>query len=312
MFKKFWGLFKGDEDTLPISNSPKVLTEKEKLDKHILILNKQFSQNLDLVSKSVPHIRKSLLNAISSSSIDEELTYTGLYTLLLGVWIEGRLHKLVYEEGAFNETDRQYIYSGKSIEEKWHKTLEVAFKKFRKIEINQELSSSTTSLGFTHFKIYSEMKVWITKYISPVATLRNKVAHGQWKFLFVSDKKAWKNSYNFTLNETLMKLYPYENYLTIERKFALIKAISLAINNMAVDATKYKTTEFDIAQEKIQEYVNELKSIDRQQFKAYKKNAQDGYKMKADSLRKKEETFIKKIKEEHIKELKTQFILTPK
>ncbi|WP_394136456.1 hypothetical protein [Aliivibrio fischeri] len=313
MFNKIFDIFnKKEEDIKPLDlpSPPQELSDEEKLEAHIRKLSNQFTFNLELVNKSLPHIKKSLQNAIASSAKDEEVTYTRLYTLLLGVWIESRLHKLIYEKGAFNENERKLIYTDKSIEERWYKALEVAFKKYRKIHVNEVLTSQ--NLGFTHFNIFSEMKSWIGEYIAPVATLRNKVAHGQWKYPFSNDSGNWADSYNFRVNQELISLYAKENYLTIECKFELVKLISVAINNMAVDADKYETADFDSIQSKIQANVEELKSIDKTKYNKYKLHTQEGYKKKAESLKEKEMKIIERVKKEVREEIELEFILTRK
>ncbi|EKY4215473.1 hypothetical protein Q6U60_004632 [Vibrio alginolyticus] len=312
MLKRIFSILKKEEDfKIPeLPESPPELSDEEKLEKHIKKLSGQFSLNLELVNKSLPHIKQSLQNAIASSSKDEEVTYTRLYTLLLGVWIECRLHKLIYEKGAFDESERKLIYTEKSIENRWYRALEVAFKKYRKISLDDELTNQ--NLGFTHFTIFNEMKNWLGEYIAPVATLRNKVAHGQWKFPFSNDTGNWLDSYNFKVNQDLISLYAKENYLTIECKFELVKLISVAINNMAVDAGKYETADFDGIQIKIQAKVDDLKSIDKAKYSNYKSHAQEGFKKKAASLKAKEQALIDKAKKEAREEIEKSFILTPR
>lgn len=295
------------EEKKDIPNEP---SEAELLELHVTKLSGYFESNLELVALSIPHIKKNLHTAIASSSAGEEVTYTKLYTMLLGIWTEGRLHKLVYEKGAFNDCERVYIYSGNNLEEKWHKALEIAFRKFRGVELEIELTSET--LGFTHFNIYNEMKGWITSYISPVISLRNRVAHGQWKHPFSNDTGEWSNSFTFKISEQLSTKFYKENYLTVECKFHLVQDISVAINNLAVNAEEYKTGEFDDMYAKVQKQVEKLELIDKKEFIKFKNFSQEGFKKKEQSLKKKQEELIAETQKLMLEQIKKEYTLTPK
>jgi hypothetical protein len=92
-------------------------------------LYKYYVANLRKVDKAFRVTARLLRASIAreESSVTEVLTTS--QTLLLGVWSEARLAKLLYEKNGFSHNERRRVNSAESLLEKWQATVEIGFRK---------------------------------------------------------------------------------------------------------------------------------------------------------------------------------------
>ena len=185
--------------------------------------------------------------------------------MLLGVWCEARLHKLLYEKGAFEEHERQLVYNTKALDQRWKRALEIGLKKSAKIPLSNDITK--TSVGFTKFHIYQEIQDWITEHLSQAITLRNKIAHAQWVWPFGNMQDTWHSSKSFNICSDSISTLKKENLLSTHLKVSLAKEIATTINNLAVDSELYKSDSFDDRYTVVASIAEKLNSVD---YKAYK------------------------------------------
>ncbi|RZI31024.1 hypothetical protein [Pseudomonas orientalis] len=230
-------------------------------------------ENFQQVSKALDLAEKQLRKCIAkpakkdpAEDLANEITCTRLYTLILGVWCEARLHKLLYETSAFSEAERFVVYNTKSIEQRWQAALDIGIKRHASLASTAEISGDT--LGFLRFKIYEEIRNWINLYLSPAMTLRNKIAHTQWVKTFGNMQGEWINSSDFSINQSSMDLLRCENLLTTKLKFELIKEVSITINNLAVDNARFQAADFDERHKVVSAVVLKLKSANYLEYRA--------------------------------------------
>ncbi|EOF8195418.1 hypothetical protein ACK2R2_001214 [Yersinia enterocolitica] len=244
---------------------------------HILKVQGWHSENFLSIRAALEQAKKQLTDIIvKSDSAEGELTFTRLYSMLMGIWIEARLHVLLYENNAFTEEERAFIYNSGTIEKKWSTALAVAVKKSAGLSFSEEITR--TNVGFSTYNIYLEIAGWIEKYFSSSIKSRNKIAHGQWVNPFTSKApgESWDNSNYFKINTDTKRsfLLVNENLLTISEKAKLLLAISAAINNLSVEREDYKVKDFDQHYKEISEHIEKLNNIN---YIDYKNRARQAY-----------------------------------
>lgn len=221
--------------------------------------------NFAAVNSALGNIEKQLRKSLSKNDESGELTFTRLYTMMLGVWCEARLHKLLYEKGVFSEDERCFVYSVSSLDERWQRALELGLKKHLGLNIGDEISKK--KMRFSVFNYYEEIRGWIAEHFAPAITLRNKIAHGQWDKPFTNTQGEWFNTNNFRICGTSIASMKGENVLTTTIKVQLIKEISVTINNLAVDSHVYKAENFDERHGVVLSIIEKLESVDYPAFK---------------------------------------------
>jgi hypothetical protein len=224
------------------------------------------------ITTALEHTEKSLRKFIAKGDEPNEVTFTRLYTMLLGVWCEARLHKLLYEKGAFDEVERGIIYNTKSLDQRWKCALEIGLKKNANVKLTDEITIA--NVGFTKFKIHKEIQDWITEHLAQAITLRNKIAHAQWEWPFGNMQDTWIDSNNFKICGNSISILKKENLLTTSFKVELAKEIATTINNLAVDSKVYKSENFDDRYTVVSSIVDRLNSAD---YKAFKKKVSGTY-----------------------------------
>ncbi|ELA9325559.1 hypothetical protein QUO19_003991 [Vibrio parahaemolyticus] len=232
---------------------------------YILKVKRFHQTNYDSVDKALRHANQQLRKSIASSS-DAELTNTRLYSMLLSVWCEARLHVLLYEDGAFDEVQRAVIYNSDSVELRWKKALHVAVIKNAGLDIDAEISDKNTS--FSLLNIFNKINELIGEYFSSVNRNRNKIAHAQWVTPFTNLQGVWENSSSFSVCETTKTDFQTDNLLTLDLKMKLLKSIAVAINNIAVDSNNYQVQNFDDLYKTIRTHEDRISSIDFPNFKS--------------------------------------------
>ncbi|ASG06390.1 hypothetical protein CEQ50_01975 [Vibrio anguillarum] len=306
MFEKLFRLF-GYEKTRPVTEESENVSKEPTLENHIVKISRYHNDNFSKIEDAISHTQRDLELLIgSSASKDSEDTLNRLNTLMLGIWCESRLHKLVYEKNLFSEDERKFIYSGSNLEEKWKKSLEIALRRHKGLE--NHVALDINSLGFALFQIYSEIKNWIDIHFSPVIRLRNKVAHSQWVFPFMNYQDGWDSSWSFKLCTDSKALLSRENVLTLKYKHELLKRVAIAINNLALANTEYEVQDFDEMYNGITEQANKLGSMKGSDIKNYRDVLIHGHRHKQENKKKASEKAVKNA----IDKLKQEYDFVPK
>lgn len=245
-------------------------------DAYIYKVKDWHQKNFDSVSTALEETRKQLVDTIAKSDDSNlELTFTRLYSMIMGIWIESRIHVLLYENGAFTESERAYIYNANSLENKWKTALSIAVKKSVKLPLDTQLSED--SCDFSIYNIYKKISEWISEYFSKTITYRNKIAHGQWISPFNSTPDVWNNSSDFKISSEWSRnfLIADENLLSIAERGRLLRTICTAINNLSVQRrVDYKAQDFNMHFKLISSHIKKLNNINYQE---YKRNARQRY-----------------------------------
>lgn len=155
-------------------------------------------ENLELLENELGQVKKMtqinlgrLCYEKENASIPEQirkLEYdvlggTRLYTFLLCSWLETRLKKILYENSsaAFTEIERNIIFSRRQMSEKWRACLNMAVCKSYgfAFDVNRmDYFSDFSDLFDADY--YRQVCLYLDD-IKQAITVRNKLAHGQWK-----------------------------------------------------------------------------------------------------------------------------------
>lgn len=245
-------------------------------DAYIFKVKTWHQSNFDSVAKALDEARKQLSNVIAKTEDTTlELTFTRLYSMLMGIWIESRIHVLLYENGAFTEPERAIVYNNNSLENKWKAALTIAVKKSVQLPLHMDLTED--NCDFSIYNIYIKISDWISEYFSKTITYRNKIAHGQWIHPFTSTHDDWQSSTYFKISSDITEgfLIRYENLLSINERKKLLSAICTAINNLAVQRRRdYKAQEFNEHYRIISSHIRNLRDLD---YRNYKNNARASF-----------------------------------
>ena len=250
---------------------------------YISKIRKYHQQNLGQVVDGLRHVEQQLRKSIASSKYeniqDDVLTFTRLYSMLLSVWCEARLHVLIYEENVFTEQERSTIYNKSNFEQRWLAALEIAVKKNGNIQLEYDVNED--NLGIILFTIYERIKIWISGYFSPVIRNRNKIAHGQWLHPFQNTQDEWGNSSSFALCSQSIQDFKKDNILLTNEKIKLFNIICGTINSVAIgdEQKKYNVLSFDDINRKVNSQIKNIEGID---YLAFVKRTQKSYKEQFD------------------------------
>ena len=190
---------------------------------------KYHQENFDAIDSAIKEIDSMLSKTISKNEESLIQPLKRIYGILIGIWAECRLNKLLYEKFGFNDIHRKNIRSGDNIFEQWQISVEIAFcVNYKPEDIFQLPFSARTKLD--------EILKMLEEDLKPIIEIRNKLAHGQWVYPFndectdVEDKK-----YNDLRNE---------NLLTLKWKKKLISRIAVIINNLVISKKDFES-DFD-------------------------------------------------------------------
>jgi hypothetical protein len=208
-----------------------------------------------MLEKAIKTVQRTLRNYIST---DERLNvniHTKILSHLINSWAEVRVLKLVYESGAFDDQEKKDILTCEGVKERWQKALDLAFCKA--FNVNQSnIDSSTVDytarsrrlalLGIIHADLLESNQ------------LRNRIAHGQWKYAFSEDLL----SVNGSLTHRLRK----ENIVKLQMKLAMFKSLAQIIHDLAVSKLTFER-DFDTNYRRIE---NQKMNFHNRKYEDYK------------------------------------------
>jgi len=184
--------------------------------------------NLRAVEAGLERVSRTLRHAVASEDEHAIQTDLRLYALLLAMWGECRLWKLLYEP-AFSDADRALYRAESGHLEKWKKVVEIAFRQHYGVP---RASLSTVTLPHSAFARYTALIDLLSDELSAIITLRNKLAHGQWIYTF--------NEQGESIAQAQMAALRNENALTIQLKRGLIQYLIDTIHDLKVSKKTFE------------------------------------------------------------------------
>ncbi|MFQ5852626.1 MAG: hypothetical protein ACE5JU_18870 [Candidatus Binatia bacterium] len=186
-------------------------------------------ENLRTIDTALQRVTRSLRDAISRSDDETTFAFVRLYALMLGAWAECRLSKLLYEPNAFNESERHCIRERSTQFDRWSVTVEIAFRKHYHVP-RATLSEST--LSHSVYARYSSLVKMLNEDLLPTIQLRNKLAHGQWRYPL--------NSEGDDVAQEQMDVLRNENLLSLQFKRKLLNYLSDVIHDLVVSRPTFE------------------------------------------------------------------------
>lgn len=159
-----------------------------------------------------------------------------LLVLQLGIWSEARFNKLINE---YNITTDEKIFSALELEllglrkqkiAQWQMVINLAFRKHYNIYIGTELS--VDNLGRQKYDEYTNILKIVENYLKSIIEVRNKLAHGYWKYQINDKGDNINNSHLLEISQ--------ENILTIETKFQILKYVAQIIHDLMLTKTTFE------------------------------------------------------------------------
>lgn len=195
------------------------------------------------------------------------LSSTRLYTFLLCSWLEARLNKILYENSsvAFSDTERNCIISCDTMSDKWRNCLNMSVCKSYGFSFNikQKDYSSDFSNGSDHLQYYQKVYTYLDD-IKHAVTIRNRLAHGQWK------TQLNNKGTNFAGVDVNNFFYTYDNIQKLDLLYNVYKIIAEIISSYVVYKDKILTDNFkkDL-EKKIRKIDNFRQRIEKTSFEDY-------------------------------------------
>ncbi|MBN2501598.1 MAG: hypothetical protein JXB38_12525 [Anaerolineales bacterium] len=220
------------------------------------------TENLREVERSISTITLTIRHAISTQNQKQIYSLIRLYSLLLGVWAECRLNKLLYEEKSFSEQTRKKILEQKTLSQKWHKTIELAYRKHYNIKRGVISQLNTSHTAYYRYQTICSM---LDTDLTSIIELRNKLAHGQWVFPL--------NSKLDNVSQKELVALRNENLLSLQFKKKLISVLSSIIHDLVVSKATFER-DFDNHFDHI---VQTKLNLNNRKYSDYEKNMIEKY-----------------------------------
>ncbi|MGR3301870.1 MAG: hypothetical protein ACUZ8I_05135 [Candidatus Scalindua sp.] len=202
--------------------------------------------NLRSIEIALNNTALSARQAISEENQPATASFIRLYALLIGVWAEARLRKLLYERSGFTEDERKRVLTQTSQLEQWQKLVEVAFRKHYGIPQAQLTSNS---LPFTAHARYASLVNILDNYLRVVIEVRNKLAHGQWIYPLNNEGNDVEPNKYTLLNK--------ENLPSLQYKKSLLSSLADIVHNLVVSLPTFER-DFDSNYSRITNTKNNL------------------------------------------------------
>lgn len=183
-----------------------------------------------MIERAIKIVQRTLRNCISQNEEVNVYVYTKILSHLVNSWIEVRLLKLINESGAYVKSQEKNILECNSLERRWQLALDFAFCKAYKInsikKTNKELIPYTARIQ------RQALLDLVNKDLLDSNELRNRIAHGQWKYAFTSNY--------LRINGELTKSLKEENILKIQFRLAMFKSLAQIIHDLAVSKPTFE------------------------------------------------------------------------
>lgn len=178
-------------------------------------------ENLRLIEGAISSVQRTLREYISKSDDKNSEIYTKILAYLINCWVDVRIIKLVYEKNAFNDSEMTQIIGQRSLNDKWKTSLEIAYRKSFHIPNHTQINDTR----------YSMLLDIIDNQLLPSAQIRNRLAHGQWKFAFTNSLQ--------NINPNLTNKIRDDNILQIQLRHKIFKNLSQLIHDLVVSTPTF-------------------------------------------------------------------------
>lgn len=184
--------------------------------------------NLQAVTEGLGHVFRSARHAIAHDNQRVVSTHVRILSCLLGAWSEVRLLKLLYEPNGFSQSDRLRILNAAALD-RWILAVETAFRRHYGIP---SAALRPPKLPSTAYLRITTLEQTLRNELSAVITMRNKLAHGQWRY-------PLNDGMNDVAQEQMDALRK-ETVLSLAQKVTLLDILCNVVHDLAVSRPTFE------------------------------------------------------------------------
>lgn len=231
-------------------------------------------ENLRYLKKGIDVLKLDLNKSISQEDEIKINIYNKLLSSTITSWAEVRILKLANEPNGFDDDEREFIENRNlSLQQKWENALKISICKAYSINYltsnNKLITDSIVESNLSDdIKIkFNELKDIIKNDLVPSIHIRNKIAHGQWKYPISNDFKS--------VNIELENEFYNENIIRFSYRINIFEKLSQIIHDLCVSKPTFER-DFDrlFANIKSERGRNKIETYERhcrQKIEKYKK-----------------------------------------
>lgn len=213
------------------------------------------SENLASVSAALTQVERLHKRAIREGDEPAESAMRRTHLLLVGVFAEARLRKIITDPTGFNGRERQLIWSRTSQDLRWQAAVEFAVRRSYKVLMHRELAESVPEPALTRVQTVLTL---LREDLAPTVTDRNKLAHGQWKWQLKS------RSEDAFIAEPLTLDY---NYVAIKARHSILEWTAQLVHILCVSAPTF-ARDFTLVADRIEAARDNLDGSGYEVFRA--------------------------------------------
>lgn len=203
------------------------------------------TENLNAVAAALTQIERAHKRSIRDGDEPAEHALRKVHTLLLGVYAEARLRKILTDPTGFNNRERELIWLKASQGDRWLAAVDFAVRRHYQVLAHQSLEDV---LPVDIVQRIGDVNGLLETDLEPIITDRNRLAHGQWVWQLKSRKE----------NEFVSNPSSYDlNYTALRARFKLIDFIGRLVGVLCVSEPTFNR-DFDLLMKKIGETKQDL------------------------------------------------------
>jgi hypothetical protein len=190
--------------------------------------------NLRSIEIAIKNTALSARKAIAEQNLHAIKSFVRLFSFLIGAWAETRLSKLLFEKNGIAVDDRNTVLSQPTQLERWHKFVEIAFR--RKYAVPAAPLSDST-LPHAAYARYTSLVNILNTDLRSIIEIRNKLAHGQWVYPLNNEENDVETEKYNNLRQ--------ENLLGLQFKKDLLSNLAFIIHDLIVSLPTFER-DFDL------------------------------------------------------------------
>jgi len=183
---------------------------------------RKHSENLQAVASALVQVERTHKRAIRENDQPSELAIRKVHTLLLGVYAEARLRKIIEDPTGFNGRERELIWLEKRQDKRWLSAVDFAARRHYGVMAHQSLDEVLSAAALNRVERVAAI---LRDDLAPVITDRNRIAHGQWVWQLKS-----RSENQFTVDQSN---FDY-NYVALRARLRLLDLIGRLVNVLCV------------------------------------------------------------------------------
>jgi hypothetical protein len=180
------------------------------------------SENLRAVQRALKQVERAHKRAIRDGDRPSEVAMRKVHTLLVGMFAEAQLRKIVDDPTGFNARERELIWLHRSQDQRWTAAVNYAARRHYGVLVHQSLHEV---LPITELDRVERVLGFLSGELAPVITDRNRLAHGQWVWQLKS------GSDDQFVSEPFSRDY---NYVAIKARHDMLKNIARLVHVLCV------------------------------------------------------------------------------